>query len=114
MGMYLEQKDTKVMECQYSDCTNIGIHSCSECGKLVCGKHAHIYAGLGFLRCESCEQTYWQPLNERKVRAGRTAIRGCLLLPVGLALLAIGIAIQAGGLGPPPTIAIALQIIGFF
>lgn len=50
------------MTCQHGGCGNIGVHSCSKCGRLMCGMHATV-SGYN-IECTSCS---------RKRAAARTA-----------------------------------------
>lgn len=42
--------------CQHEPCGNVGIHSCSTCGLIMCGKHAEIRQrdGLTTVECTAC------------------------------------------------------------
>jgi hypothetical protein len=46
------------MACGYQGCSNPGVHSCSECGRLRCGKHASVSQSFGSgsisVNCQSC------------------------------------------------------------
>lgn len=77
------------MECQYSGCTNVGIHSCESCGKLVCGKHMS-----------------WQPSNMGRIPYCTTCAQrsdeqyskssgGCGLMFLALPLAFFGVSLLA-------------------
>ena len=88
------------MQCQYSGCTNIGVHSCSSCGKLVCGMHAHIFTY--FVRCEACDLPIRQAAAKKKAEEERAASKGCSIALIGLTISALGIILTfvvAGGVG---------------
>jgi hypothetical protein len=118
------------MQCQYSaGCTKIGVHSCSSCGNLVCGKHAPITGSR--VRCEDCdlpirqaEARQAQELERRRqVEAQEQEKRrqawenapwwkklddGCITAMVGLGILVFGailcpvIGTMSGGGAPTP------------
>ena len=109
------------MKCQVSGCTNIGVHSCSSCGTLVCGMHGDISGERGQVqvRCSICR---YKALNQSSSLSDEEE-RGCMtvfyafgLFGVGIILLVISqftrnsilaiIGLVAGGLG------VLLGIIG--
>ncbi len=73
-------------QCSYSSCENPGVHSCRQCGTLVCGMHQ---VGAS---CRSCVE-YGQRDFERK--GGGTAFIGMLCgiggFFLGLVLVIVGI-----------------------
>ena len=105
------------MQCQYMNCTNIGVHSCSNCGLFVCGKHAHLEHSGDVVRCENC----WSTIQQAE---GKRQNRGCTILAisVGFAILGVILALtHAGEGGPvkgiwllPVLIAIILFVVSFF
>src|SRR5438874_2042937 len=84
------------MQCQYIACTNIGVHSCSQCGKLVCGKHAHISSGHTVsVKCESCWQIE-QQAKEKQYEADKKSQKGgCLTAVLGIVSFIISLVFMA-------------------
>ena len=100
------------MECQYYGCTNIGVHSCSNCGKLVCGKHAEVLTGYTVsIKCKACLQV------ERHTRAVEEAERkqeestGCTISSIGLGILVLGVVVAV--VTPVTWLGIIIAVVGF-
>ncbi len=77
------------MQCQIEPgCTNVGVHSCDQCGLLACGKHAEL-RGMQPPLCATC----YAPIraNERSdaKMANGCVGGGCLFMVLGLAIAAI-------------------------
>jgi hypothetical protein len=76
------------MVCQYPGCVNIGVHSCSVCGKLVCGKHAPI-ADI-YPKCTTCWQAEVQAKAKKEEEGMKLANKGCLIVLLGIAAMGLG------------------------
>ncbi len=105
------------MQCQNPGCVNIGVHSCSLCGKLVCGMHVdEFFPGSRGLRCSSCGAEWRERKRisdkaeaERSEPGCNTALIGSGLFVVGVIFLVIAqfphspilaiIGVVIGGLG---------------
>lgn len=101
------------MQCQYVGCTNIGVYSCSNCGKLVCGKHAHVYVNAA-PHCVDCRlqhermMTGGQTYAEQRYEGDRIANKGCRSIFMSIPVLIIaGVLIAIGHTG-------AISLLGAF
>lgn len=68
-------------QCQRANCEKAGVHSCRDCGKLVCGKHA-LFADFRF-RCQSCYPISKQIREEREICVGILVLLVILAAEVG-------------------------------
>jgi hypothetical protein len=87
---------TMAVPCQTSGCSNYGVFSCRECGKLVCGKHR----GTDTL-CNSClsaqqraadrdSKRYREAARVRQEAAQRLAVR---IMLVGMPFVILGVVV---------------------
>lgn len=83
------------MQCQYGTCTNIGVHSCASCGKLVCGMHAPIAGSYPI--CTSCWRERQQVKQMQEKASDKITSKGCLVFVIGAAALVLA-AVLSGGL----------------
>lgn len=84
------------MQCQYGTCTNIGVYSCSSCGKLVCGKH-EVHSALGsYPLCLTCWGERQQEREIKEKADNKIMSRGCLVFLVGAAALVLAAVLSHG------------------
>lgn len=101
------------MKCQYSgSCVNVGIHSCSKCGKLFCGKHADVNASTYGIHvsCTDCRLAAQNQLSAPMGAGCWTMLTAPLIIIAGV-YWALASGLNAGG-GWVITLGIVVGVVG--
>jgi hypothetical protein len=81
--------------CQIASCSNIGVYSCSGCGKLFCGVHGRLRSAWSEDLNPHCDYCVQSIRTEEKKGSRQLIGGGCLIFIVGVVILAICIPLEA-------------------